>query len=115
MVTPDPMHEHNQILNSLKDGNSGFVSEYEREYPNTTTEQRQRIMDYFGAGDLPSLHELARHFMICDHWYSSVPGPTWTNRFFVHSGTSIGRVQMPGGWEQNPLLYSGYDQNTAYD
>jgi phospholipase C len=115
VVSPDPMHELGHILNSLKDGNGGFVSEYQREYPKTTTEQRQRIMDYFGIGDLPALHQLASHFTICDHWYSSVPGPTWTNRFFVHSGTSVGRVKMPGGWDQNPLLYAGYDQDTIYD
>jgi phospholipase C len=66
-------------------------------------------------GDLAALHELARHFTICDHWYSSVPGPTWTNRFFVHSGTSLGRVKMPGGLIPNPLLYAGYVQDTIYD
>jgi phospholipase C len=115
VVDPDPKHELEHILNQLRDGNSGFVSEYQREYPSTTTEQRQRIMDYFGMGDLFALHELAKHFTICDHWHASVPGPTWTNRFFVHSGTSRGRVKMPGGWEQNPTLYLGYDQATIYD
>ncbi len=115
VVDPDPKHELEHILNQLKDGNSGFVSEYQREYPKTTIEQRQRIMDYFGMGDLFALHELAKHFTICDRWYASVPGPTWTNRFFVHSGTSKGRVAMPGGWEQNPALYLGYDQDTIYD
>jgi phospholipase C len=79
VVTPDPPHELDNILNQLKGGNSGFVSEYEKAYPQTTPEQRQRIMDYFGIGDLPVLHKLAEHFTICDHWFSSVPGPTWTN------------------------------------
>lgn len=115
VVTPDPMHELDNILNSLKGGNAGFVSEYATEYPTTTTLERQRIMDYFGNGDLPALHALAAQFTICDHWYSSVPGPTWTNRFFVHSGTSVGRVKMPGGLSQNPSLYTGYDQDTIYD
>lgn len=115
VVDPDPRHELEHILNQLKDGNSGFVSEYEREYRHTTVEQRQRIMDYFGMGDLPALHELAKHFTICDRWHASVPGPTWTNRFFVHSGTSRGRVEMPGGWDQKPGLYYGYDQDTIYD
>jgi phospholipase C len=115
VVDPDPRHELSHILNQLKNGNSGFVSEYESEYQKTTVEQRQRIMDYFGMGDLFALHELAKHFTICDHWHASVPGPTWTNRFFVHSGTSKGRVAMPGGLEQNPELYLGYDQDTIYD
>jgi phospholipase C len=67
---------------------------------------------------LAALHELARHFTICDHWYSSVPGPTWANRFFVHSGTSLGRVQMPESVTdslRHPGLYFGYDQTTIYD
>ncbi|HVC98760.1 MAG TPA: alkaline phosphatase family protein [Pirellulales bacterium] len=112
-VDPDPMHEVEHILNQLANGNSGFVSEYEKEYPTTTPDQRRKIMDYFGMGKLPALHELAGQFTICDHWYSSVPGPTWTNRFFVHSGTSLGRVRMPEGFQ--PSFYLGYDQATIYD
>ena len=115
IVSPDPMHELEHVANQLLGGNSGFVSEYEKEYPETKFDQWQRIMDYFGMGDLPALHELAKHFTICDRWYSSVPGPTWTNRFFVNSGTSLGRVKMPGGWDQNPELYMGYTQDTIFD
>ena len=116
VVDPDPRHELKHILNQLKNNNGGFVSEYHAEYRHTTTDQRQRIMDYFGIGDLPVLHELAQHFTICDRWHASVPGPTWTNRFFVHSGTSKGRVEMPGGWDNlNLPLYLGYDQDTIYD
>jgi phospholipase C len=114
IVKPDPMHELDHILNQIKDGNSGFVSEYEKEYPETTTDQRQRIMDYFAMGDLPVLHQLAKHFTICDHWYSSVPGPTWTNRFFVHSGTSKGLVTMPASIVDTKY-YLHYDQDTIFD
>lgn len=114
VVSPDPKHELNHILSQLKDGNSGFVSEYQSEYPETTVDQRQRIMNYFGDGDLPVLHELAKHFTICDRWYSSVPGPTWTNRFFVHSGTSKGVVTMPER-VGDTRYYLHYDQDTIYD
>ena len=115
IVDPDPRHELENILNHLRGDNQGFVSEYEREYPETSPDQRQKVMDYFGMGDLPALHALASEFTICDHWYSSVPGPTWTNRFFVHSGTSKGRVHMPSGIASHPGLYLGYDQDTIYD
>jgi phospholipase C len=114
IVKPDPMHELEHVLNQIKDGNSGFVAEYEKEYPTTTTAERQRIMDYFGMGDLPVLHELAKHFTICDHWYSSVPGPTWTNRFFVHSGTAKGLVTMPASI-LDTKYYLHYDQDTIFD
>lgn len=115
VVTPDPKHEVEHILNALKNDNGEFVSEYEREYSWTSIEQRQRIMDYFGRGDLPALHMLAENFTICDHWYSSVPGPTWTNRFFVHSGTSLGRVRMADSLFTDPRVYMGYNQDTIYD
>lgn len=114
IVDPDPMHELGHVLNQLAGGNAGFVSEYEKEYPQTTADQRQRIMDYFELGTLPALHELARHFTICDHWYSSVPGPTWTNRFFVHSATSKGLVTMPDHLTQTSY-YLHYDQDTIFD
>jgi len=115
VVSPDPMHELEHILNSLVNHNSGFVSEYDREYPAATTAQLQRIMDYFPFGSLSALQALAQSFTVCDHWYSSVPGPTWTNRFFVHTATSLGRVVMPGGGDQSPHLYAGYNQDTIYD
>ena len=82
---------------------------------------RRAWADYgvFSAG-FPgsSPHITARYFTVCDRWFSSVPGPTWTNRFFVHSGTSLGRVKMPQDAEdslRDPLLYYGYNQDTIYD
>jgi phospholipase C len=114
VVSPDPRHELDHVLNQLKDHNAGFVSEYEKEYPDTTHDERQRIMDYFRMDDLPALHELAKHFTICDYWYSSVPGPTWANRFFVHSGTSKGLVAMPVS-NLGALVCMRYNQDTIYD
>ncbi len=52
------------------------------------------VMTCFEAGSLPSLHTLAREFAVCDHWFASLPGPTWPNRFFIHSASSDGRVSM---------------------
>src|SRR5579872_3172264 len=117
-VQPDPMHELDNVLRQLENDNGNFVLDYSEAYPATTPDQRQQIMGYFAPGALPALHELGRHFTICDHWYSSVPGPTWANRFFVHSGTCLGRVQMPEDLNDslhNPSLYFGYDQDTIYD
>ena len=117
-VDPDPMHETDHVLRQLAGGNRGFVSEYEREYANTQTpatpEKRQKIMNCFRRDSLPALHALAENFTVCDNWFSSVPGPTWANRFFVHSGTSLGRVQMPDNLS-HPLLYLGYIQDTIYE
>jgi len=107
----DPHHEHSHVVAQMAGGNAGFVDDFSRAFPTSTPADRAEIMKYHE--DLPALHALARSFMVCDHWYSSVPGPTWTNRFFVHSGTSIGRVEMPNGILDANLHW--YDQITVYD
>lgn len=110
-VSPDPKHELENVTNQLA---NGFVRDYERSYSETTTADRARIMGYYPHGFLPALHALADNFMICDHWFSSVPGPTWTNRFFVHSGTSNGFVSMPEG-VGDLGHFLRYDQDTIFD
>jgi phospholipase C len=74
---------------------SQFVAEYVRNFPASTTAQRNEIMGYYPVGTLPALHKLAEHFTVCDRWFASVPGPTWVNRFFVHTGTALGVARMP--------------------
>ncbi|HEX3914879.1 MAG TPA: alkaline phosphatase family protein [Steroidobacteraceae bacterium] len=49
----------------------------------------------FAAGALPVLRTLADEYCLFDNWYSSMPGPTWPNRFFVHAGTSGGLDNSP--------------------
>ena len=40
---------------------------------------------------------LAREFVICDSWFSSTPGPTFPNRFWVH-----GASPTTGRWATSP-------------
>jgi phospholipase C len=113
LTMPDPMHELTNVRLQLGADNSYFALDYVIRYPHSSQVERELVMRYFRPGMLGALHELARHFTVCDRWFASVPGPTWTNRFFVHSGTSIGRVLMPQGvFEPNLHLY---DQDTIYD
>ena len=88
---------HDDVVVQLLNGNSGFVLDFGQAYPASTVQDRQQIMDYFPAGFLPGLHSLARDFTVCHRWYATVPGPTWPNRFFALSGTSLGRILMPAG------------------
>jgi phospholipase C len=112
-VKPDPKHETKNVSRQIDQNNSNFVLDYAVEYPDATTAQRQEIMAYHDLDGLPALHRLARDFTICDRWYSSVPGPTWTNRLFALSGTSLGRVLMPdGAFNLNLHLYN---QPTIFD
>jgi phospholipase C len=95
-VEPDPKHETLNVLRQIQNDNTGFVADYAAEHPDTTPVQRQKVMSYYPDGALEPLHTLAKAFAVCQRWHSSVPGPTWTNRLLALSGTSLGRVIMPG-------------------
>ena len=71
--------------------NRGFVADYAAQ-KNSTPALAPNVMKCFAPQALPVLSTLAREFAICDHWFSSVPGPTWPNRLFAHTGSSEGRV-----------------------
>jgi phospholipase C len=91
-----------------------FVEAFVDDHQGSTYEDRMNVMRYFAVDQLPALHTLARNFTICDRWYSSVPGPTWANRFFFHSGTSKGTTLMPHG-KLDVLSIENFDQRTIYD
>lgn len=112
-IANDPGHDLHNVLRQIANGNQGFVSDFAQTYPQAGPDERKEIMGWYPYGYLPALHFLAYNFVVCDHWYSSLPGPTWPNRFFVHSGTSLGHVDMPEG-VFNPAIHV-YDQETLYD
>jgi phospholipase C len=41
---------------------------------------------YFSAADVPFFANAARYWTICDNYHCSILGPTWPNRFYMHSG-----------------------------
>ena len=79
--------------------NSGFVLSY--------SEQPARggrpvgpvvgrtIMQCLDPDLVPVISALAQNFVVCDRWFSSVPGPTWPNRFFLHAATANGLLDTP--------------------
>jgi phospholipase C len=97
VVDPDPRHEKDDVLEQLDDTNGRFVKNYERRNHGVTEAQKQAIMAYHSLGSLYALHPLGQAFVVGDAWHAAVPGPTWTNRLFAMSGTSLGRVEMPEG------------------
>ncbi len=114
-MTTDPGHEFKDVLEQLcgadaackyKGGaypsvnNSGFASSYATSISEDTgTPTRVHIGDIMACfntrNQLPVIHQLACEFAICDNWYSSLPGPTWPNRFFVHGASSAGWTDSP--------------------
>jgi phospholipase C len=113
-IDRDPMHYLPNGLAQLDGGtNRGFVADFARTHPNSTPDERREIMAYYPRGFLPALHTLAEQFVVCDHWFSSLPGPTWINRLFAHAGSSLGHVNEPGGLFSTKLHL--YDERTLYD
>jgi phospholipase C len=113
----DPHHEVQHVREQLEDGNGGFVKNFSRMYPDSKPEDRQFVMGYYPLNFLPGLHSLAHHFTICDHWFSSLPGPTWPNRFMALTGTAKGQVNMPDDGTNKADLagYFEQDQDTIFD
>jgi len=75
--------------------NNGFVrawNDYLRAYgvKQPTRVELARVMECFTPEQLPVLSTLAKEFVLCDHWFCSVPGPTMPNRLYVHAATSYG-------------------------
>ena len=114
-LDPSPSHEHKDTMLQINNNKmDGFIDNYSS-VPGSREEHYQDIMGYYALGKLPVLHSLARSFLICDHWYSSMPGPTWPNRFFVHSGTCNGHVTMPSGTFHPDLPSCNQPQDTIYN
>jgi phospholipase C len=117
-LAKDPNHNTKDVLVQLggKAGipeNGGFVLDYARTYGHLADAELMEVMKYHAEGSLPAFHMLAANFMVCARWHASVPGPTWVNRLFALSGTSLGRVRMPNGIMNLNLHW--YDQSTVFD
>jgi phospholipase C len=76
--------------------NSGFVADYAANNGASSTDGVGEIMKcYSSSTNLPVLYTLAQQFAVCDQWYSSMPGPTWPNRFFAVAASSGGLDHSP--------------------
>ena len=53
------------------------------------------VVSCFSGTQLPVLNQLAKEFCVCTNWFSSIPGPTWPNRFFLHLASSNGMDCSP--------------------
>jgi len=119
-LTPDPGHSGfdtlTQLYGDARTGvvqdpkMSGFVRSYEGKTGNPA--DAHRIMKCFDPVKLPVLTRLAQQFCVCDRWFSSLPGPTFPNRAFVHAATSMGRVDMGIDWRKlSPTIYERLAEN----
>jgi len=81
----DPPHGWDAAHAQFNDGkNDGFVKEH-------AGGSQDEAMGYHDRSQIPLYYWLADNFAICDRWFSSVMGPTWPNRFYLHATTSKGK------------------------
>lgn len=113
----DPIHEHPDVMEQISNNNSGFVKNFTKHYPKSTLAERHAVMGFYPLGFLPALHTLAQSFTVCDHWFSSLPGPTWPNRFFALSGTCSGDLEMLPTLDAEAVdnVFLAQSQDTIFD
>ena len=104
-MTTDPGHEFADVAEQLFNGNGGFAINYATSLSEDTgvpaKEHIGDIMACFNTpSQLPVINQLAHEYAICDHWFSSMPGPTWPNRFFVHGASSACLDRSPKTLEE---------------
>ncbi|HEY8090640.1 MAG TPA: alkaline phosphatase family protein, partial [Polyangiaceae bacterium] len=95
LCTQDTNHEwagtHQEIDNGAMDGfvkvNQGYG---QAGGSNAALYDGARALSYYDQTDLPYYYQLASTYAVADHYHCSVPGPTYTNRMFLISGTSFG-------------------------
>ncbi|ACC75949.1 alkaline phosphatase family protein [Paraburkholderia phymatum] len=96
-LTDDPPHEFDDVQKQLSGTPpmSGF----------RIGTSADIAMRGFRPPALPVVSQLAQHFVLFDNWFSSMPGPTWPNRFFVHAASS-------GGLDNSPSAITSIESDT---
>lgn len=92
---PDAGMEYQRLKKYPAIDNSGFVYKYVQQGSSAP----DKVMEVFDPNQIPNLTRLGSSYAVCDQWYSSMPGPTWPNRFFVHAGTSGGLDDSPSTFD----------------
>jgi phospholipase C len=93
-VIEDPPHEKATIALQLgipptQGGRcpmNGFVESYKGAKPPPT--DPGLVMGYYGLESVPTFDFLAHNYMVCDHWFASLPTGTQANRLMAMSGTT---------------------------
>jgi len=98
--------------------NSGFVSNYALNGGGKVSGSKLGDpLCCFSKTQVPVITALAEAFCICDGWCSSMPGPTWPNRLFVHAASSGGLDHSPSAVDIAYYMAFGYsfENGTIFD
>jgi len=84
----DPCHEGQCVAEQITNDNGGFVENFAHTFPKAP--DPGIVMGYYFADALPVYDQFASDFVVCDHWFASVPGQTWPNRLYAVAGRCDG-------------------------
>ena len=85
LTEANPPHDWDPCHLQWNNGrNDGFVIAHKGAF-------QSQVMGYHDREQLPVLYALADQYVVCDRWFSSVMGPTWPNRFYLHATTAKGK------------------------
>lgn len=91
----DPPHKWDECHRQFNGGkNDGFVKEH-------AGGSQHEVMGFHDRSQIPLYYWFADNFAVCDHWFASVMGPTWPNRFYLHATTAKGKK------DNTPFLTGG--------
>lgn len=96
----DTAHGWTKVRAQIADGKMDGFYETNHDIKGETTpdptmalRDGERAMWWYDERELPFYYALAKEFGLGDHYFSSVPGPTWPNRMYLYAGTSFGLVE----------------------
>jgi phospholipase C len=124
----DPGHEFDHVIEQLAGAGAAYdpmlgypaidMSGFIATHRDRQAADPKSVMACFAPDQLRVLTALAREFAVCDAWFSSMPGPTWPNRFFAAAGSSAGLDDSPGSVEiviNTALDGYRFENGTIYD
>ena len=96
----DPGHGAADVREQMASGMQGFLRNYIKilarnkkawdpkkgKLPPDSELWDDVVLGYQRAEDVPVYDYIARNFVVCDRWFSSVAGPTWPNRMYAMTG-----------------------------
>jgi phospholipase C len=113
----DPPHEREPIAWQIGTASGspgpmmGFVQSYARRRP--APDDESLVMGFYRAPHVPMADFFAREFLICDHWFSSLPTGTQPNRLMAMSGIAAREDNAQFLLTDQELVYDWLDRHAV--
>lgn len=72
----------------------GFVIEHEITHHTYNLTRAADVIQYLPEDKIPVFRTMAENYLLFDHWFCDVPGPTNPNRYALHPGVHHALADM---------------------